>query len=262
MSSAVSTVNPAGVQDFSATVPTDTTIDTSGTVTYNVTFTSTAPIQTTPRIGYIIWTLDDGSTWIRSCLSKTMLCRHFIVQVGFPHAYWGRPGDKVAAELDLQTVIPDTLGVQHLSGTVTFDPTIVDGPDVVPSGGVQPGTLIPTPNWTTNINYHHGSFDYDISSTTDTLSKTGTLLTFMFQLHTNLEEGASSPLLDTATVPNNPEILPSDASTTIFLGFRVRERSHLLGGGLPDRKLYRAKHSQSYNPSGGSGNHTAVQHWQ
>ncbi len=217
--------------DFTESIPSDTTIDTTGEkVTYPVTFTATTPLQPTPRIAYITWTEDNGDTFRLVLIENDVPPFH--LQVGFPHAYWGRPGDKIAAELDLQTVIPDTLGVQHLSGTVTFDPTIVDGPDVVPNGGVQPGSLVPTPNWVTSINYHHGYFDYDISSTTDTLSKTGALLTFMFQLHTNLEEGASSPLLDTAIVPNNAEILPTDESTTIFLD-SVCGTIHLLGGGLP-----------------------------
>ncbi len=124
ISSAVSTINPAGMQDFTATVPADTAIDTSGTVTYNVTFTSTAPIQATPRIGYIVWTLDNGSTDTLVLIANDVPPLH--VQIGFPHAYWGRPGDKIAAELDLQTAIPDTLAVDTLYGIITYDPTMVD----------------------------------------------------------------------------------------------------------------------------------------
>ncbi len=58
------------------------------------------------------------------------------------------------------------------------------------------------------------------------------LINLMFQLHTNLEEGASSVLFDSAIIPNNPEVLGLNGSTTIFLN-SICGSIHLIAGGLP-----------------------------
>ncbi len=211
-------------------IPAATTIAPDSVATYPVTFTATTPIQLTPRVGYITWTMDDGSQFKLVLIANDVPPLH--VQLGFPHAYWGRPGDKIAAEVDLQTVIPDSMGIQRVQGTITFDPTIVDGPDIVQGGAAQPGNLIPTSNWVSKFTYHNGSFDYLITSTTDTLSQMGTLFTFMLQLHNNLQEGATSPLIGYDTIPGTNEIVVPQSSTTVVLD-SICGTIHLLDGGQP-----------------------------
>jgi hypothetical protein len=209
--------------DFTPTpaIPADTTINPDGVATYAVTFTVPPPlmIQNTPRIGYIIWTLDDGSQFKLVLIENDVPPLH--VQIGFPHAYWGRPGDKIAAELDLQSAIPDTLGIDTLYGTITYDPTMVDlkefgaaDTSLKLSSVEQPGSLV--------YGLHSDSM----------LTEPKALINLIFQLHTNLEEGASSILFDSAVIPNNPEVLASNASTTIFLD-SICGTIHLLEGGLP-----------------------------
>ncbi len=212
--------------DFTPTpiIPANTTIDTNGMATYSVTFTASQPLQlqSTPRIGYIVWTLDDGSTDTLVLIANDVPPLH--VQIGFPHAYWGRPGDKIAAELDLQSVIPDTLGINHFSGTITFDPTMVDFKEV------GPGNLDQKDSATFTV--RPGAIHYDIYSDSSEFTTPGSLINLMFQLHTNLQEGASSPLLGFDTIPGNQEVIASDASTTIFLD-SICGTIHLLDGGEP-----------------------------
>jgi len=210
-------------------IPTDTTINDSEQTNYSVTFLASTTLQLTPRIGYLTWTMDNGDTF--RLVLRANDAPPYQVQIGFPHAYWGRPGDKLSAELDLQSSIPDSLGIQHIRGTVTYDPSVVDGPDN--TGGVQPGALLPTPNWTTVIHYvQPNAFSYDISSTTDTLSKPGTLLNFVFKLHLDLTDGASSPLLGMDTLPDTYEAIATEAKSSIFLDSNCGT-IHLLAGGLP-----------------------------
>jgi hypothetical protein len=248
VSSAVSTVNPAGIQDFTATVPTDTTIDTSGMVTYAVTFTSTAPIQATPRIGYIIWTLDDGSEDTLVLVANDV--QPLKVKIGFPKSYWGRPGDKIAAELDLQSTIPDTMLINHLSGTITYDPTMVDFKNI------GPGNIDSTSKWNFKWNVVPGTIGYDISSADSVLTKTGTLLNIMFQMHQNLQEGTSSQLFGFDTIVGTQEAIatPTPASTTIFLD-SICGTIHLLDGGQPIASYIE---QNIPNPVGSGGTSTTV----
>ncbi len=217
--------------DFTpSAIPVTDTLGDSNQVTYAVTYQASTPLQLTPRVGTLTWTLDDGSTFQLVLLANDV--PPYKVQIGFPHAYWGRPGDKLSVELDLLSGIPDTLGIDSIRGTITFDPSIVDGPDKVPGGGVQPGNLVQTPAWTPNIVYHYGSFDYSLSSTSEVLSKPGTLLTFQLALHPNLQDGASSPLIANDTLPNTHEAIAVPTRTTIFLDSNCGT-IHLEAGGAP-----------------------------
>ncbi len=210
-------------------IPAATTIDADSMAAYPVTFTATTPLQLTPRVAYITWTQDNGDTFRLVLIANDMPPLH--VNVGFPHPYWGRPGDKIAAELDLQTAIPDSLGVNHIHGTVTWDPSIVFIP---PGGGPTAGSMVA--GWTTVITTPLGSsggiFNYDISSDTGVLTTPGALLNLMFQLQMNLPEGASTPLTPLDTIPNNPEVVVSDEPTTIFLD-SICGTIHLIDGAEP-----------------------------
>ena len=220
---------PNNALDFTPAIPLDTTIEDSTMTTYSVTFLASSPLQAAPRVGYLTWTKDDGSQFQLVLIANDVPPLH--VQIGFPHPYWGRPGDKIAAELDLQSAIPDTMGINHIEGTITYDPTIVTVP---PGGGPTAGNIVA--GWHTVITAPLGSnggiFNYDISSDTGILTQPGTLLNLMFQLQPNLPEGASSPLLGFDTIPNNPEVIASNAATTIFLD-SICGTIHLLTGGLP-----------------------------
>jgi hypothetical protein len=248
-----SPVTGPNASDFTpVAIPTDTTINDSEQTTYAVTFKGSSPLQLTPRLGLITWTKDDGSTF--QLVLRAYDVPPYIVHIGFPHPYWGRPGDKLSVELDLQSSIPDTLAIEHIRGTVTFDPSVVDGPDIVPGGGVQPGSLVQVGGWTPRITYHHGSFDFDLSSTTDTLSKSGTLLNFMLKLHPDLQDGASSPLIGIDTLPDTREALASSARSSIFLDSNCGT-IHLLSGGLPSASFIR---QNTPNPFGASKPATTV----
>ena len=211
-------------------IPTAVTLDDSTQTNYSVTFTASTPLQITPRVGYLIWTMDNGDT-VKLVL-RAVDQPPYTVHIGFPHAYWGRPGDKLSIELNLQSDIQDTLGINYIRGTVIFDPTIVDGPDKVPDGGVQPGNLVQTPDWTPNIVYHYGSFDYSLSSPTQVLTKAGTLLTFKLALHADLKDGSSSPLIGYDTLPNTSEAIATTAHSSVFLDSTCGT-IHILSGGAP-----------------------------
>ncbi len=227
--------------DFADIIPADSTIDTNGTVTYSVTFTSLPPVQLTPRLGYIVWTLDDGTT------DTLVLIAHDVpplrVQLGFPHAYFGRPGDKIAAALDLQTAIPDSLQIDTLSGVITYDPTMVDlkefgaaDTSLKLSSVEQPGSLI-----------------YGLHSDS-VLTNPKPLITLSFQLHTNLQEGASSPLIAYDTLPSTQEAVATEASTTIFLD-SICGTIHLLAGSQPIASFIE---QNVPNPVGGATTSTTV----
>ncbi len=210
-------------------IPTDTTIADSEQSVYSVTFLASTPLQQGPRMGYITWTEDNGDT-LRLVL-RAYDEPPIPIHLGFPHAYWGRPGDRLAVELELLSSVPDSLGIDSVHGTITFDPSIVEGPDS--TGGVQPGSLVPTPNWKTAIHFlAPGSFTYDIYSTTNTLSKAGTLLSFVLQLHANLKDGASSPLVANDTIPKTSEVFANTAHTSVFLDSSCGT-IHLLSDGEP-----------------------------
>jgi len=234
-------------------IATDTTINDSEQTVYSISFTGSTPLQRTPRLGLLTWTLDDGSTF--QLVLRAYDEPPYRVQIGFPHAYWGRPGDKIAAELDLQSSIPDTLGIQHIEGTVTWDPSIVTMP---PSGGPTAGNIVPASHWQTRIIYPMGSnggvFNYDISSTTDTLSKTGTLLNFMLKLNSDLTDGASSPLIGYDTLPDTYEAIATEAQSSIFLDSNCGT-IHLITGGLPIASFIR---QNTPNPFGASGSATTA----
>ncbi|HEX5317433.1 MAG TPA: hypothetical protein VFX22_12360, partial [Candidatus Kapabacteria bacterium] len=123
------------------------------------------------------------------------------------------------------------------------------------TGGVQPGALLPTPNWKTVIRFiQPNAFSFDISSTTDTLSKAGTLLNFAFKLHSNLTDGASSPLIGYDTLPGTYEAIATQAQTSIFLDSNCGT-IHLLAGGAPIASFIQ---QNSPNPFGASSGSTAL----
>ena len=246
-------VSGPNASDFTPqAIPTSETLQDSGASSYSVTFVASTPLQLAPRIGYLIWTMDNGDT-VKLVL-RAVDQPPFTVHIGFPHAYWGRPGDKLSIELNLQSDIPDTLGINDIRGTVVFDPTIVDGPDKVPDGGVQPGNLVQTPDWTPNIVYHYGSFDYSLSSRTQVLTKAGTLLTFKLALHANLQDGSSSPLIGYDTLPNTTEAVATTARSSVFLDSSCGT-IHILSGGSPIANYIQ---QNSPNPFGSNAPSTAL----
>jgi hypothetical protein len=204
-------------------IPAATTIAPDSVATYPVRFTATTPVQAGPRIGYITWTMDDGSQFKLVLIANDVPPLH--VQIGFPHSYWGRQGDKIAAELDLQSIIPDSMGINHFEGTITYDQNMVDFKQVGPGKlDMNRDTFAVGP----------GSIHYDVYSDSSEFTNLGSLVTVLFQMHTNLQEGASSLLLGFDTLPANPEAFatPSPASATIYLD-SICGTIHLLDGGQP-----------------------------
>ncbi len=190
--------------DFTALLPADTTIADSEATTYTVTYRATTPRQLTPRTGMITWTMDDGSQFTLYLIARDV--PPISVKLGFPHAYFGRPGDKVAAELDLQNFVPDTAKIDSIVGTITYDPSIVDlkqfgaaDTSLKLQSIEQPGTL-----------------QFKLASDS-LLTHPKPLLNFTFQFHLDLSDGASTPFISLDTLPDTKEAVVTDARTTIFL---------------------------------------------
>ena len=247
----VSCAPPSGnnPNDFTSAISSDTTIAAGDSATYTIQFLAVTPPFPQPvRTAQIIWTQDDGSTFTLDLIEHDVPA--LPVQIGFPHAYFGRPGDKIAISLDLQSAVPDTLGIQHLSGIVRWDPNIVTR-----IGGVEPGALVPTPAWSTVITYsQNGSFGYDISSTKNSLSSAGTLLNFTLQLNSDLSDGASTPLIALDTLPDTYEAIASEGQSSIFLDSNCGT-IHLLDGSNPIANFIG---QNSPNPFGGDARQTML----
>ncbi|HWF44873.1 MAG TPA: choice-of-anchor D domain-containing protein, partial [Candidatus Kapabacteria bacterium] len=201
------TIAGPNAADFTPNMPADTSIDENGTANYSVNFLATTPMQFTPRTATITFKEDDGTTFSLDLTASDKA--PLPAQIGFG-SYAGRPGDKIFAYLKLSSAIPASLGIQHLSGSVQYDPTIAS---LISIGA---GILDPSPNWNVKIsNNLPGSFDYDISSLTDTLTGPGNLLMITFLIDANTQTGDVSTLTAMPVFPESKEVAAITQSGTI-----------------------------------------------
>ena len=183
--------------DFTPHIPLDTSIDENGTANYSVTFLATTPWQTTPRTATITFTEDDGTTFSVNLIAHDK--PPLPAAIGFGN-YTGRPGDSIYAYLKLQSDIPAKFGIQHVQGSVNYDPSVIN------LVAIAPGIQVLGPQWTTAIsNRYTGSFDYDISSTSDTLVHSGNLLMLIFHVREDAKAGDLSPLRAVSAFPESRE---------------------------------------------------------
>src|SRR5579883_3518344 len=243
----ITTVGWSGpnVADFTAAID-DTTISEGQGTMYGIVFKASSATQTAPRTAMVIWTLDNGLKDTLFLIARDV--PPLKVELGFSHPYFGRPGDKIYTDFNMLTPIPDSLGIKHISGVITFDPTVVD------YIGGRAGALVPQPQWvTTIVQSVPGSIHYDISSATNIFNATGTLLNLTFQLHPDLQPGASSPLTAFDTIPGTDEAIAQSAVSSIFLDSTCGT-IHLLNG-LPIASYIK---QNSPNPFGGSAGTTTI----
>jgi hypothetical protein len=205
--------------DFTPMIDPSISIVPDSTAMYSVTFLASTPLRATPRVGTITWTEDDGTLFTLVLIAND--APPFHVHIGFPSEYWGRPGDKIATDLALQNAVPDSLGIDTLHGSLTWDPAIVT---MTFDGAADTSIHLRSNEWP-------GTFQYDIFSDS-VLTQPKPLINFIFQLQSNLEEGASTPVVDSVTLPGITEAYAPTESTTIFLD-SVCGTVHLLAGGLP-----------------------------
>ncbi len=197
--------------DFSPIIPTDSALAENSAANYGVGFVATTPLQGTPRVATVTFVdTEDNSTFKLVLIARDRPPLQENITIG---NYAGRPTDKIYAFVKLTSSIPDSIGVQHLKGTVTYDPANVDL-----LSPILPGALTPASRWTTQIlNQTPGSFDYDISSTSDTLRGPGTLLRMTFQIHGNATVGAQVPLSHTPAFPATKDVVAQSAGGSILI---------------------------------------------
>jgi hypothetical protein len=195
--------------DFTVHFATDTVIAEGESTNIVVDFLATTPIQTTPRTATITFTQDDGTTFALALLENDR--EPLPSQIGFGN-YIGRPGDKITVYLRLRSTIPANLNVQSLKGSVQFDPAIATLLDI------QPASLAPAPFWTSTItNQTANGFDYDLTSTSQSLTGPGALYALTFQIRTDVQPGGRSALVNTSNFPATREVAAVPISGVILV---------------------------------------------
>jgi len=201
--------------DFTGYLPTDTTIVEGGSVTYTITYLATTALQTSPRTAAIEFTSDCAPAFTLNLVGQDK--PPLPIRVGF-NKYSARAGDKVTAYLSLMDNIPDTMHIQHIRGTITYDSKVVDL-----AAPIKAGTLVPEPiwtTWTTTPTPVGGTFvmiEYDIQSSTDLLIQPGTLLKLVFKVNEKADSNASSDLRSLDTFPDSKFVVASPVQASIFV---------------------------------------------
>jgi hypothetical protein len=192
------TLTGPNAADFTVHFALDTVLQEGESTPIVVDYLATTPEQPNPRTATLTFTEDDGKTFT---LALTASDRSPLAsQIGFGN-YVGRPGDKITVYLRLRTAIPASLNVQHLKGSVSFDPGIADLLDI------QPGSLTPEPFWQSTItNRTSSGFDYELTSATTSLTDPGALYRLTFQIHTNVNPGGRSVLTNASNFPATREV--------------------------------------------------------
>lgn len=199
--------------DFMAALAPDTTISEGDTASFAIDYVATTPLQLTPRTATLTFTLDDdpGAQFSVALIAHDQ--KPLMVPVSFAGQYAAHAGDYIFAYLRLEATVPDSIGLQHIHGTVTYDPSIIEE---LPNKRDQ-GSLVPAPLWKVSITDTLGTAGnsktlvYDILSTTDTLRNPGALLKLTFKMRDGLQPGAQSQL---ATDPKFPDTREAMAVTT------------------------------------------------
>jgi hypothetical protein len=192
------TLTGPNAADFTVHFALDTVLQEGESTPIVVDYLATTPEQPNPRTATLTFTEDDGKTFT---LALTASDRSPLAsQIGFGN-YVGRRGVKITVYLRLRTAIPASLNVQHLKGSVSFDPGIADLLDI------QPGSLTPEPFWQSTItNRTSSGFDYELTSATTSLTDPGALYRLTFQIHTNVNPGGRSVLTNASNFPATREV--------------------------------------------------------
>jgi hypothetical protein len=220
------TISGANAADFSSLMASDTTISDGDAANADVTFAATTPLQLTPRTATLTYTLADDPN---ASYSVTLVAHDkapMQVPVTFSGNYGARPGDQIFAFLRLGSNVPDSIGLKHVHGTITFDPNVVE------LIGREQGSLVPAPIWTvpvTDTLSNHGSIEFDISSSSDTLRIAGPLLKLTFKMRDNLQPGATTLLTVQPEFPDTKEAIAVSAPSVIYLD-SVCSQSHFTAG--------------------------------
>jgi hypothetical protein len=220
------TISGKNAADFASFFTPDTTISEGETSTTAVNFVATTPLQLTPRTATMIFTLDDDPS---KQYSVTLIAHDkapMQVPVQFNSSYAARPGDRVFAFLRLGTDVPDSIGLRHIHGTVTFDPTVVE------LVGREEGALVPSPLWSVSVTdtlSNHGAIVFDISSSSDTLRTAGPLLKLTFRMRDNLKVGAATQLTVAPEFPDTREAIAVSDPSVILLD-SVCGKGHFTAG--------------------------------
>lgn len=219
-------ITGVNAQDFASLFASDTTIAEGDTSWTSVKFLATTPLQLSPRVATLTFTLDDDPS---AQYSVTLVAHDkapMKVPVTFSGDYAARPGEQIFAYLKLGSDVPDSIGLRHIHGTVTFDPTVVE------LIGREQGSLVPSPVWVvpvTDTLSNHGAIVFDISSTSDTLRTAGSLLKLTFRMRDNLPPGTTTQLTVNPEFPDTKEAIAVSAPSVILLD-SVCGRGHFTAG--------------------------------
>ena len=174
--------------DFIPSVPQIFSIEEDSSRNFSVSFTATTPFQIADRTATIVFMLDDSSE-VRYDL-KAHDNEPFKTDLRFDNVS-ARIGDIVYPYLRLVNVVPDTLNVNHLKGTITYDATVVNLVSVRSSDAlVNTWTLTPaqSPEATPGV------YAYEMTSATDHLHNPVAILRLEFKPLDKDRPGAQTTL--------------------------------------------------------------------
>jgi hypothetical protein len=179
------------VNDFSPSITPVFTIEPDSTVSFSVTFVATTALDlVTDRTATVTFTIDDSTKYTYGLLARDR--EPFKTELRFDNLY-ARPGDVIYPNLRLVNAVPDSLHVDHLKGTIIYDPAIVN------LEKVELGAMLAAANaWTlleaNPPNQTPGRYQYEVSSQTAWLSTPGSILRLTFRAYTKDAAGQSSAL--------------------------------------------------------------------
>ncbi|MDP4200284.1 MAG: choice-of-anchor D domain-containing protein [Bacteroidota bacterium] len=213
------TITGPNAADFASIFAADTTISENDNANVAIHFLASTPLQYTPRTATLTFTLDDDPS---AQFSVVLIARDkapLQVPVSFGGNFAAHAGDYIFAYLRLGSSVPDSIGLQHIHGTITYDPSIIEEL----KDKREQGSLVPSPLWKVTITDTLGTpgstktIVYDIQSRSDTLRNPGALLKLTFRIHDGLTPGAQSELVTDPVFPDTKEAVAITTPSVVQL---------------------------------------------
>jgi hypothetical protein len=240
-------VTGVNANDFTADIAKLINIEEDSLRTFTVTFLATTPIQTPDRTATLVFTLDDSTkvTYELRAHDRAPLG----TDLRFDNASARTTDARVYDYLRLATEIPDSLDVNHINGTIIYDPAVVMLEKVSPASSLPTGWTLTEANPPSQT---PGTYSYDLKSPTLHLGKPAALLQLIFRPANGVQPNAKTNVAHSDfKYPDTKEVQAILSDGVIVIDSACGD-THLTNDPMVSASYIRQNHPNPFGISSGS----------